>query len=44
VALLEHISGAPAEQPATAPITPDERTREAARLMWAALSETPLPQ
>lgn len=45
VALLEHISGAPAEQPDTGtPITPDERTREAARLMWAALSEAPLPQ
>ena len=45
VALVEHISGAPAEQPDTGtPITPDERTREAARLMWAALSETPLPQ
>ena len=45
VALVEYISGAPAEQPATGtPITPDERTREAARLMWAALSEAPLPQ
>jgi hypothetical protein len=45
VALVEHISGAPAEQPGTeSPITPDERTREAARLMWAALSEAPLPQ
>lgn len=45
VALLEHISGAPAEQPDTgAPITPDERTRQAARLMWAALSDPPLPQ
>jgi ANTAR domain-containing protein len=43
VALVEHISGAPAEQPDTGmPITPDERTREAARLMWAALSEEPL--
>jgi hypothetical protein len=40
VTLVEHISGAPAEQPDTGtPITPDERTREAARLMWAALSE-----
>jgi len=40
VALVEHISGAPAEQPDTGtPITPDERTREAARLMWAALSK-----
>jgi hypothetical protein len=45
VALVEHISGAPAEQPDTGtPITPDQRTREAARLMWAALSEAPLPQ
>jgi len=44
VALVEHISGAPAEQPDTGtPITPDQRTREAARLMWAALSETPQP-
>jgi hypothetical protein len=40
VALVEHISGAPAEQPDTGtPITPDARTREAARLMWAALAE-----
>jgi ANTAR domain len=45
VALVEHISGAPAEQPDTGTlITPDDRTREAARLMWAALSEAPLPQ
>ena len=45
VALIEHISGAPAEQPHTGmPITPDERTREAARLMWAALSEKPLAE
>jgi ANTAR domain len=45
VALVEHISGAPAEQPDTgAPITPDDRTRAAARLMWAALSDTPLSQ
>jgi hypothetical protein len=45
VALVEHISGAPAEQPDTpTPITPDARTREAARLMWAALSETPSPE
>ncbi|MGX9788923.1 ANTAR domain-containing protein [Mycobacterium sp. MMS18-G62] len=45
VALVEHISGAPAEQPDTgAPITPDDRTREAARLMWAALSEAPAPE
>jgi hypothetical protein len=45
VALVEYISGAPAEQPDTgAPIRPDERTREAARLMWAALSEVPAPE
>jgi ANTAR domain-containing protein len=45
VALVEYISGAPAEQPDTgAPITPDERTREAARLMWAALSDRPSQQ
>jgi hypothetical protein len=45
VALVEYISGAPAEQPDTgAPITPDERTREAARMMWAALSERPSEQ
>ncbi|MDT5209212.1 MAG: hypothetical protein QOF67_1627 [Mycobacterium sp.] len=45
VALVEHISGAPAEQPDTGmPITPDARTREAACLMWAALSGAPLPQ
>ncbi len=45
VALVEHISGAPAEQPDMGtPITPDDRTREAAGLMWAALSEAPLPQ
>jgi hypothetical protein len=43
VALVEHISGAPAEQPDTGmPITPDARTREAAQLMWEALSEAPL--
>lgn len=40
VALLEHISGAPAEQPDGAePIAPDEAARDAARLMWAALSD-----
>jgi hypothetical protein len=38
VALLEHISGAPAEQPAfTTPIVPDQQTRQAAELTWAAL-------
>lgn len=40
VALLEHVSGAPAEQPGTAdPIAPDESARHAARLMWAAMSD-----
>src|SRR5581483_9158056 len=39
VALLEHISGAPAEQPAFgAPIVPDQRTRDAANKVWADLS------
>jgi hypothetical protein len=39
IALLEHISGAPAEQPAFgAPIVPDQSTRQAAQLVWAALS------
>ncbi len=39
VALLEHISGSPAEQPAFGtPIVPDGSTRQAARLVWAALS------
>jgi hypothetical protein len=38
VALLEHISGAPAEQPAFGtPIVPDQQTRTAAKTMWAAL-------
>jgi hypothetical protein len=38
VALLEHISGAPAEQPAFAtPIVPDEHTRDAAKQVWAGL-------
>ena len=39
VALLEHISGAPAEQPAFgAPIVPDQQTRQAAKMTWAALT------
>jgi hypothetical protein len=38
IALLEHISGAPAEQPAFgAPIVPDRKTRRAAEMTWAAL-------
>jgi hypothetical protein len=40
VALLEHVSGAPAEQPnAAEPIAPNEPARRAARLLWAALYE-----
>ncbi|MGV0853135.1 ANTAR domain-containing protein [Mycolicibacterium phlei] len=39
VALVEHISGAPAEQPGvTEPIAPNEPARNAARLMWSAMS------
>jgi hypothetical protein len=39
VALLEHISGAPAEQPAFGtPIVPDQQTRQAAKMTWAALT------
>ena len=38
IALLEHISGAPAEQPAFgAPIIPDRQTRDAAQLLWISL-------
>ncbi len=38
VALVEHISGSPAEQPAFGmPIVPDEQTRLAAQKLWAAL-------
>src|SRR6185312_2510262 len=38
IAVLEHISGAPAEQPAFgAPIVPDQRTRDAAKKVWAGL-------
>lgn len=44
VALVEHIGGAPAEQPAAAaPITPDEAARKAARLLWAVLTHAPKP-
>lgn len=44
VALMEHISGAPAEQPAAAaPIVPDEAARHAARLLWAVLTHAPKP-
>ncbi len=39
VALIEHISGAPAEQPAFGtPVVPDEQTREAADKLWSMLS------
>lgn len=39
VALVEHISGGPAEQPAVgAPIIPDDAARRAARLLWAVLT------
>jgi hypothetical protein len=42
VALVEHISGAPAEQPAFGtPIMPDQHTRHAAGMLWAALAEAP---
>ncbi|MEO3759605.1 ANTAR domain-containing protein [Mycobacterium sp. B14F4] len=41
VALLEHISGAPAEQPGVAdPIAPNESARTAARLLWTAMVDS----
>lgn len=41
VALLEHVGGGPAEQPAVeAPIVPDEAARRAAQLLWAVLSHS----
>lgn len=41
VALLEHISGVPAEQPGVAdPIAPNKSARNAARLLWKAMAET----
>ncbi|MGY4709385.1 ANTAR domain-containing protein [Mycolicibacterium sp. CBM1] len=44
VALIEHISGAPAEQPAVgSPIVPDEPARTAARLLWAVLTHDSNP-
>ncbi len=44
VALLEHISGAPAEQPGTPDrIAPDEPARTAARLLWTAMAEAARP-
>ena len=42
VALVEHISGAPAEQPAVgAPIVPTDQARQAAALLWAVLTHVP---
>lgn len=39
VALLEHVSGRPAQQPGIAePIAPQESAREAARLLWTAMA------
>lgn len=39
VAFVEHMSGAPAEQPAVgAPIVPDEEARRAAQMLWAVLT------
>ncbi len=39
VAFVEHLSGAPAEQPeAGAPIVPDEEARRAAQMLWAVLT------
>lgn len=39
VALVEHLSGAPAEQPAVgAPIVPDDEARRAAQMLWAVLT------
>ena len=44
VALMEHIGGSPAEQPAaTSPIVPDEAARKAARLLWAVLTRASKP-
>ena len=44
VALMEHIGGSPAEQPAAgSPIVPDEAARKAARLLWAVLTRAPKP-
>ena len=44
VALVEHISGAPAEQPAAgAPIVPTDQARQAAGLLWAVLTHESTP-
>lgn len=44
VALVEHISGAPAEQPVVgSPIVPDDQARHAAGLLWAVLTHDSTP-
>lgn len=44
VALVEHISGAPAEQPAAgSPIVPTDQARQAAALLWAVLTHESTP-
>lgn len=44
VALMEQISGSPAEQPDVgSPIVPDETARRAAQLLWAVLTHAPKP-
>lgn len=44
VALVEHVSGSPAEAPVVGtPIVPDERARRAARLLWTVLTHAPRP-
>lgn len=44
VALMEQISGSPAEQPDVGtPIVPDESARKAARLLWAVLTHASKP-
>ncbi len=44
VALVEHVGGVPAEQPAVAaPIVPDQRARRSAGLLWAVLTHAPKP-
>ncbi|TGD88288.1 ANTAR domain-containing protein [Mycolicibacterium sp. CH28] len=44
VALVEQVSGSPAEQPAVGtPIVPDDTARHAARLLWAVLTHDSTP-
>ena len=44
VALVEHISGSPAEQPALgSPIVPTDQARHAAGLLWAVLTHDSTP-